>query len=69
MPITGRRVLESLGWDNRDMLLVARNRSRDEIGARKKVAEDGNEEEHGSTIAALYGESVFTMVVNWKVTV
>lgn len=59
MPIIGRRVLESLGCDNREMLLAARDRFGDEIDVTKRFEEDGNEEEHDSTTAALNGESVF----------
>lgn len=59
MPVIGRRVLESPGCVNLDMLMAARNRFGDEIGVKKRLEKDGNEEEHDSTIVALHSESVF----------
>lgn len=58
-PIIGRRVLESLGCDNRAMLLAARDRLGDNIDVIERLVEDGNEEEADSTIAALYGDALF----------
>lgn len=58
-PIIGRRVLESLGCDNREMLMAARDKYGDDIDVADRLATDGNQEENEGTIAALFGESVF----------
>lgn len=45
-PIIARNVLESLGCDNRDMLLAAPNMMRDDINVSEKLNQNGNKEEH-----------------------
>lgn len=58
-PKIGRKALESLGCENRDMLIVACDRQGDNIGVAEKLKEDGYEEENEGMIAALYTESLF----------
>lgn len=58
-PIIGRRVLESLGCDNREMLLAARERYGDNIDVANRLQQDGNEEESEGKMAALFVDSVF----------
>lgn len=42
LPILGRRVLESLGSDNREILSAARDKFRDNIDIEKRLIEDGD---------------------------
>lgn len=48
--------------DNREMLLAAWDKFRDDIDVMERLIQDGNEEDKNGNIAALYGESVF----NWE---
>lgn len=57
-PIIGRKVPESFGCDNRDMLLNAHNKMGYAIDISEKLNQDENEEEHEGVVASLYGESV-----------
>lgn len=60
IPIIGRRVLESIGCDNREMLMAARDKYGEEIDVAQRLDDDGNKEEESErNIAALFGESVF----------
>lgn len=59
LPIIGRKVLESLGCDNREMLMAARDKYGDEIDVNQRLEDDGNKEETEGKIAALFGESLF----------
>lgn len=64
--IIGRRVLESLECNNRDMLMASRDEFGNKIDVKKRLKEYGNEEKQNSTIAALHVESVFTVVAKLK---
>lgn len=58
-PIVGRRVLESIRCDNREMLLAVQEKYGSDIYAKDRLTADGNEEGNSGRIAALFGESVF----------
>lgn len=58
-PILRRRVLESLGFDNREILLAARDRYRSDRDVKASLMDDSNEKESSSKIAALFSELVF----------
>lgn len=49
------KILQSLGWDNRKILLVASGRFRENINLIERPVEDGNEKRTEATIAVLYG--------------
>lgn len=55
IPILDRRVLESLGCDNHDMLLAARDNFGDNIDIKERLIEYGNEKGKNGTIEAQYG--------------
>lgn len=57
-PIIGRRVLESLGCDSREMLMAARVKDGGDIDVTERLSQDGNKDMSGK-IAALFGELVF----------
>lgn len=57
--IIGGRVLESLGCNNQEMLLAARDKFKSDIDVNQKLEEDNNQEKDEATIAAPHGESVF----------
>lgn len=52
MTIRGQKGLDSLGCNNPEMLLVAREKYGDKIDATQLLKEDGNEEEMQEKIAA-----------------
>lgn len=54
-----RRVLESLGYDNQTMLLVARAKFGDNIDVIERLFEDGNDEKKEPTIPALHEDALF----------
>lgn len=58
-PITERCVLKSLGCDNREMLMAARDKYGVVIDVTVRLSQDENEEHRSAKIAALFGESVF----------
>lgn len=58
-PIIGRMVLQSLGCNNREVLIAAKDRLGNEIDVAKKLSKDGNYEESSNMTASLFGESVF----------
>lgn len=55
----GRKVLESLGCDNQEMLLAARDRYRDDVDVANRLNRDINEKESEKKMATLFRESVF----------
>lgn len=57
--INVRRDLESLGYDNREMLIAARHKLGDEIDVKKRLKDVETEEGSEGMMEALYGESVF----------
>lgn len=58
-PIIGGRVLESLGCDNKEMLMAARDNYGDNIDVADRLAGVGNEEESEGRIAAFFGKCIF----------
>lgn len=60
-PILGRRVVESLGCDNREMLIAAQDRNGEDVDVVERRKEDENNEESDGMIAALFGKAVFTV--------
>lgn len=57
-PITGGRVLESLGGDNREMLMVAHDKLGIDIYVEEWLREDGNEKSQKGILASFYEEYV-----------
>lgn len=55
--IIGKIVLESLGCDNREMLMAARDKYGSYMNVKERLIEDGNEEEISGKFAALFGGS------------
>lgn len=51
--------LEFLACDNQEMIIAASDKYGVEVDVTRPLDEDGNEEERGGKIAALYGESLF----------
>lgn len=58
-PILGRRLLESLGCDNRVMLMAPRDKYGSDINVKERLIRDGNKGETSGKTAALFGESAF----------
>lgn len=51
--------LETLGYDNQEVLITARDKYLDEIDVTRRLEEIVNKEETEGTIVALYGEDIF----------
>lgn len=60
-PVLGWRVVEFLGCKYREMLIAAWDEYGDEIDVNKCLKEDGNEEGSEVKIAALFGESFYSI--------
>lgn len=59
MLIKGKRVLESLACNNREMLMAARDRYGGDINVTERLSEDRNEKDRSGKFAALFGEALF----------
>lgn len=59
IPMIGRRVLESLGSDNSEMLMAARDNYEEDVDVTVRLTKDGNEYNCSGNIAALFAESIF----------
>lgn len=58
-PVLARRVLESLGGGNREMLLASRDKFGHNVYIEERFIDAESEKKRDGTIAVLYGESVF----------
>lgn len=58
-PLVGRRILRSLGSNNRKMQMAARNEYGGYIDVTELLSKDWNEEDWSGKIATLFGASVF----------
>lgn len=59
LPIMGRKALQSLGCDNREIVMAARGRYGDDIDAENRLKRSCNQEESEGEIDVLFGEYVF----------